>query len=204
MRMYTKCASSAGIILTVLAVAGCSKNAPVSPSVVTSTQSPPSSTVSKQVVAPQVKNPLDASKFIADPCLSLTQSQQQQFEGTKSGMRSDSDNGVGCFWNFGANGSAITSVSFIPKVTDGLTHTYQQNAANFFDHGYFVPVDVDGYPAAYNELIDRRSGGQCGLTVGVSDQSIFAVLIQGRPNTDGCKAAMNVAKAVLQTIRGGQ
>jgi hypothetical protein len=95
-------------------------------------------------------------------------------------------------------------VSFIPSITNGLTNVYQQNAANFYKNGYFVPVEVDGYPAAYNEIVDLRSDGHCGLTIGYSDQSIFAVLVQGRTGTDGCKAALNVAKAVLHTVQGGQ
>jgi hypothetical protein len=151
-----------------------------------------------------VKNPLNATKFIANPCLTLTQDQIQQFAGSTSGERKDSNDGVGCLWHLGDDKLTGASVSFIPTVTNGLTQIYQQNAANFFKEGYFSPLDIDGYPAAYNEVADNRTHGRCGLTIGFSDQSIFSVLIQGHPNTDGCKAAVNIAQAALQTIQGSQ
>jgi hypothetical protein len=95
-------------------------------------------------------------------------------------------------------------VSFFPKIPNGLSHIYQLNAANIYKSGYFTPLEVNGYPAAYADLVDGRSQGNCGLKVGVSDQSYFDVLIQGRDTDDVCKAAENVAKAVLTTIQAGQ
>jgi hypothetical protein len=205
--IYKKTARNAAVILALFAAAGCSQETTGSPNPDGNTTPPPLSSsgqADSQVKAPSVATPLNVSKFAQDPCLSLTQTQVQGFQGSTPGSRADSDKGVGCFWNLGANGSASTTVSFIPKVTNGLTNTYQQNAAKFFEHGYFEPVEVEGYPAAYNEVVDQRSSGQCSLTVGVSDQSIFTVFIQGRAGTDGCKAALNVGKEVLHTIQGGQ
>jgi hypothetical protein len=197
---------AAATALAALALAGCSQTTIGSAN--PTTVAPPSATVSapsqSSAKAPAVKTPLNASKFVRDPCLTLTQAQQQQFEGTKPGTRTDSDSGVGCAWNLGANGSTGTGVNFVPSVTNGLTHLYEQNSAGFFKSGYFQPIEVEGYPAAYNEVADNRTGGQCGLSVGISDNTYFDVLIQGRTGTDGCKAALNVAKAVLHTVQGGQ
>ena len=151
-----------------------------------------------------MKTPLNAAKFIADPCLTLTQTQVQGFEGSWPGEPAGTSVGVGCLWHFGANKLTGASVSFLPEITDGLTRIYRQNAADFYKDGYFSPLEIMGYPATYNEVADNRAGGQCGLTVGISDQSVFSVLVQGPAKTDGCKAAVNIAKAALQTIQGSQ
>jgi hypothetical protein len=95
-------------------------------------------------------------------------------------------------------------VAFYPGFQNGLGHFYEQNAANFFTKGYFEPLEIDGYPAAYHDIIDLRSKGNCSLAVGVSDKSTYNVLIQWQPGNDACKAAENVAKAVLTTIQKGQ
>ena len=206
MLIRKKLSLAAATALAALALAGCSQTTignanPTTVAPSSATVSAPSQSSAK---APAVKTPLNASKFVRDPCLTLTQAQQQQFEGTKPGTRTDSDSGVGCAWNLGANGSTGTGVNFVPSVTNGLTHLYEQNSAGFFKSGYFQPTEVEGYPAAYNEVADNRTGGQCGLSVGISDNIFFDVLIQGRTGTDGCKAALNVAKAVLHTVQGGQ
>jgi hypothetical protein len=180
---------AAATALAALALAGCSQTTIGSAN--PTTVAPSSATVSapsqSSAKAPAVKTPLNASKFVGDPCLTLTQAQQQQFEGTKPGRRVDGAYGVGCAWNFGANASTGTSVGFVTTVTNGLTHLYEQNSAGFFKSGYFQPIDVEGYPAAYNEVADNRTGGQCGLSVGISDNIFFDVLIQGRTGTDGCR-----------------
>jgi hypothetical protein len=196
---------AAATALAALALAGCSQTTagsanPTTVAPSSATGSAPSQSSAK---APAVKTPLDASKFVGDPCLTLTQAQQQQFEGTEPGTRTDSDSGVGCAWNFGANGSTGTGVNFVPKVTNGLTRLYEQNSAGFFKKGYFQPAEVEGYPAVYNEVADNRPS-QCGLSVGISDTTYFDVLIQGRTGTDGCKSALTVATAVLHTILGAQ
>jgi hypothetical protein len=201
-------ARATATVLAMLALAGCSKETSGSPGPSnvgsTASQLASSSPGGNLPRAPAVKNPLNAAKFISNPCLTVTQSQIQQFGSSEPGESTGSGVGAGCLWHLGQDGLTGVSVSFIPEITDGLTHIYKQNAANFFKDGYFSPLDISGYPAAYNEVADNRNGGQCGLTVGFSDQSIFSVLIQGHPNTDGCKAAVNITKAALQTIQGSQ
>jgi hypothetical protein len=156
------------------------------------------------VKAPTVKHPLDDSKFVADPCATLNQSQLQYFGVSGEGRRSEDSNGVGCLWSFGATGKTSVGVSFVPQVKTGLSNTYQLNAAGVYKNGYFDPIEVDGYPAVYNFVGDLRPQGSCDLDVGISDQAFFGVHVLGQPGTDGCKAALSVAKAALQTIQGGQ
>jgi hypothetical protein len=203
-----KPAQAAIVALALFAVTGCSQETTgiAGPATGETTLTPPapSSTVGDQAKAPTVKKPLDASKFIADPCLVLTQTQIQTLEGSKPGTRTDSQNGPGCQWNFTSDGSAVTGVNFVPAVTDGLSQIYQQNAAKFFKDGYFEPVEIEGYPAAYNSLVEDRASGNCGLAVGISDQILFGVLVQWRPGQEACKGALNVAKEVLHTIQGSQ
>jgi hypothetical protein len=204
----SKRARVTAVALALLVLAGCSEETPgtAGPSVSGSTTDQPTSSTSKgsQAEAPAVKNPLHATKFVANPCLAVSPDQLQQFKTSKLGERYDSGDGVACIWQLGTDGMTTGSVSFFPTITNGLTQVYKQNATNFFKDGYFSPLEVDGYPAAYNEVADNRDGGQCNLSVGISDQSIFSVLIQGQENTDGCKAALNLAKAALKTIQGGQ
>jgi hypothetical protein len=201
-----KLSLAAATALAALALAGCSQitTGSANPTTVAPSSTTGSAPSQSSAKAPAVKTPLNASKFVGDPCLTLTQAQQQQFEGTKPGRRVDGAYGVGCAWNFAGNGSTGTSVGFVATVTNGLTHLYEQNSAGFFKSGYFQPIEVEGYPAAYNDVADNRTGGQCGLSVGISDTTYFDVLIQARTGTDGCKDALTVAKAVLHTIQGGQ
>ncbi|WP_158880631.1 DUF3558 domain-containing protein [Amycolatopsis anabasis] len=154
--------------------------------------------------APVVQSPLDGSKFIADPCLSLTQSQLQRFEVSQQGQRSEDQNGVGCRWRFGSEGATSAAVSYLPKVENGLSNLYALNDSGFWRDGYFEPTEVEGYPAVYNSVADQRAQGSCGMAVGINDRLMFSVLISDRPGRDVCKAAGNFATAVVQTIKGGQ
>ncbi|WP_169515761.1 DUF3558 domain-containing protein [Amycolatopsis nigrescens] len=206
MRLSKAHAGAAGVGVALLVLTGCSQEAPgtpgAQPSAAGSTgQSLPSTGNSK---APRVANPLDASKFATDPCTSLSQARLQNFGVQGSGRPTQSEDGVGCGWTFGANGAIGAGVSYIPKVENGLNNAYALNDANVYSKGYFVPTEVDGYPAVYNGLVDQRAQGACEMAVGISDKSIFVVRLTDRPGKDVCKAAANFAEAVVQTIKEGQ
>lgn len=206
----TKHLALTSAFLVVLTAAACSTQNNGKPSAAettpasNSTSDPGSSGSTPAAAAPRVSRPLKVDKFTADPCLSLTATQLSDFSADPQGRRVETGNGIGCQWNAGADKLTGIGANFYPKITDGLSHIYQQNAAGFFKGGYFQPTTINGYPATFNNVSDNRKGGDCSLTVAVSDQSIFDALILGKAGTDACKAAANVAKAVLQTIQEGQ
>ncbi|WP_091287969.1 DUF3558 domain-containing protein [Amycolatopsis xylanica] len=153
--------------------------------------------------APPVKTPLNAAKFYADPCLTLTQAQLQSFNVSSNPRRLDSDHGVGCAWNFGADGGVSAGVNF-PKPEKGLSLLYANKKDGTYRDGYFDETNVSGYPAIQYDSNDLRPDGDCTVAVGISDNLYLSVILQGPPGSDGCKRAMNVAKDVIATIQGGQ
>lgn len=206
--MHRKQIFAAAMLAATLALTACSTKTPGSGSAVpspgqaSSPQQPtPSSGGNDGAKAPTVAKPLDGAKFAADPCLSLTQDQMAGFNSSDPGKRNDGV-GVACDWRLGADGEALAEVAYNPKLP-GLGHLYAQNAAGFYSEGYFEPIELAGYPAVRLDAIDARADGDCGLSVGISDQLFFTVRINGKTGTDGCKATENVAKLVLQNIQRG-
>ncbi|MFD8492376.1 DUF3558 family protein [Amycolatopsis sp. NPDC059657] len=207
--MRRKQALTATLLVATLALSACSDktpgvgtpvpsgSAPSSPQ-----QSSPGTSANNAAKAPPVTKPLNGSKFIEDPCLSLTQTQLAAFETTDPGKRNDGA-AKACDWKLGTSGDVVAEVSYNPSLTAGLSHLYAQNAAGFYSQGYFEATQLDGYPAVRLDAIDARADGDCALSVGISEQLFFTVRINGKTGTNGCKAAENVAKAALTTIREG-
>lgn len=149
--------------------------------------------------APPVTDPLDATKYVADPCASLTPAQYQAFR-AGTGQK-DPTNPI-CAWKVDQADTRIT-VAFTPEVQQGLSGVYAQNDIGFWEDGYFTPTTVSGYPAVYASIIDSRPQGICQLNVGLNDKLYFFSLVSSRPGSDSCTAAMNVAEKVLETIKKG-
>lgn len=197
-------------MLLLVAAVGCGAEEPGNPSSVTSgsttpTEAPTSSSPlagSSQGEAPEVERPLDGSKYVADPCSSLNQAQQQEFN-TSSSEEDGDQNGVSCIWKIG-DGSTSATISY-PKEKIGLDHVYSLKDSFYLvdGAGYFEPSDVDGYPAVYASVSDGRAEGDCILNVGVNENLYFSVFLRTRPTNDACKGAENVASAVIRTMQQG-
>lgn len=187
------------VAVGLLALAGCTQQAPGTANGVSTPPSAASSSSASGAVAPAVKTPLSVSKFAADPCAALTQQQLAALGSTTPGNRNDLPPSVACHFELG--GGAGVGVTFYPTITTGLTWMYEKRAAG--DYGFFEPSEVDGFPAVQMDIADLRARGNCGMAVGVSNEAFFDVHIQGPAGRDACKAATNVAKAVLATIKGG-
>ena len=205
---YLSALPKVGVALTLatLTLSACSDPVPGTSIPATTGSAPTSGSASKPESprAPRVQRPLNAAKFQADPCRSLTSSQLGNFGIKGAGERTDRANVVVCTWTSTGAATGTVGVSYTPAITTGLSNTYQLNESGAYKEGYFSPSDVNEYPAVYADTADDRSKGGCHLVVGISDQASFGVSIEGQPGTDGCKAAANVAKAVLQTIQEGQ
>jgi hypothetical protein len=153
--------------------------------------------------APPVKKPLDASKYIAAPCSSLTDAQLKDIGNSGLARLSSDDNGPACNWHLGPSNDTFVGVGYFTSVKTGLSNLYALNDTGWWEHGYFEPTELDGYPAAYVSISDNRKDGACGIAVGIRDELMFSIDVKGRPGDDGCTAAKNVASLVLKNIRGG-
>jgi hypothetical protein len=168
------------------------------------TSPPPSSTGG----APQVSDPLDATKFIPQPCTALSAASLQTLNTTKPGEPDTESpiaksSGPSCKWTSNDTpDSRVFSVGFITGNKNGLSDTYRGGKRAF--PGYFEPTDVDGYPAVFNGLTDDRSSGACNITVGISSTLAFRSGMQADKGvgTQACDLAKQVASSVLKTLKG--
>ncbi|OZM75085.1 hypothetical protein CFN78_02610 [Amycolatopsis antarctica] len=201
-----------GSILGGLVLAGCGSTpgqAVLPPQEASSSGAESSSPAPGQITgdpAPKVATPLDPAKFLADPCAVLTPEQLQRFVITKpprpKGV-SGSGN-PGCQWTAGRDyEDATIGINFDQSTGDGLQRLYDLDASGQWKDGYFEPMELGGYPAAFVSIDDARPTGDCDLAVAITDQLVFVAGVIGRPGTDGCKAALNTAEAYLETIKAG-
>ena len=205
-----------GLAVATLLVAGCSDKqagtampAPTTggDSTGTSTgRSTPTTTPSGG--APAVKNPLDASKFIPQPCTALSASTLTQLKVSRPGIP-DTESAIAktsgpfCIWHTDDQPTARSyGVGFLTGNKNGLSDTYRGGKKAF--PGYFEPTDVDGYPAVFNGLTEDRPTGACNITIGASSTLAFQVSLEGDKDlgTKACDLVKQVAAAVIQTLKG--
>jgi hypothetical protein len=191
---------SAGVAATaLLALAACTT--PVnSPTPLAS--SGPSSPTSSKLTAPQVPNPLDASKFEQDPCNVLSQAQASQVANLTTSSKADGNVAPICTWMDGDH-NRIT-IGFVPG-NGGLTTSYknQDNKSGYFA----VAPDIGGYPAAFLGPVDDRNDGGCLVAVGVTNDEVITVSADFRNSSpyysDPCAMAVKAAEAAMATLKGG-
>jgi hypothetical protein len=205
---------SAGIALVVVLVAGCTDKqsgtaTPSTPTGGDSTstgRSTPTTTPSGG--APAVKNPLDASKFIPQPCTALSANTLKQLNVSRPGIP-DTESAVAkgsgpfCIWHTDDQPTNMSyGVGFLTANKNGLSDTYRGGKKAF--PGYFEPTEVDGYPAVFNGLTEDRPSGACNITVGISSSLAFRVGLEGNKDvgTKACDLVKQVAAAVIQTLKG--
>jgi hypothetical protein len=184
-----------GLGLVVL-LAGCGS----SPGVAAPRTTPPTTVAPPTTSArsaPRVANPLDATKFVANPCTALTSAQLAGL-GIQNPTTSSDTNG--CTW-LGQTGGGPSSIGWVPTNTNGLADLYVKK--DQFD--YWIPTTIAGYPAVFgDELGDLRSDGNCVLNVGVNDhQAFFIGWDDPNRKTQGCDLAAQMAADVIATIKGG-
>jgi hypothetical protein len=158
--------------------------------------------------APRVEHPLDATRFIGQPCAALDQTQLATLAVQKPGIPTTSgavaeNVGPYCSWQYpvGANGSVGSiGVGFLLGNKQGLSDSYR--ARDEFE--YFEPTTVEGYPAVFTDRSDRRQDGECNIVVGISDMLTFRSWESGRLDAQGsCDRAKQVAVAAMTTLKAG-
>ncbi|MBO0839225.1 MAG: DUF3558 domain-containing protein [Sciscionella sp.] len=150
--------------------------------------------------APKVAHPLDASKFIKNPCSSLTIAQATAAGGFDVGSvtakRDDTAGQPSCNWQ---------ESDLISVVWWSTTRTAcRMRMRNQSSDAYFTPLTIDGYPAVLADSTDERSQGTCLLVAGVSDQQVFSIHAESGPGVGAksCTYAQNAAKAVIKNLGG--
>ena len=204
---------SAMIAVAVVVLAGCSdkQSGTATPATKTggdntSTGQPP--TTPSSGGAPAVKSPLDATKFLPQPCTALSAAALKQLNISKPG-EPDTDSSVAkssgpsCLWS--TDDEPIHrgyDVGFLTGNKNGLSDTYRGGKKAF--PGYFEPTEVSGYPAVFNSLTEDRPGGACNITVGISSSLAFRAGVQADRDlgTKACDIAKQIAAAVIQTLKG--
>jgi hypothetical protein len=153
--------------------------------------------------APPVKQPIDASKYVTNPCSSLTYAQVTGIGGSEAGKPGDNGSGPGCTWRVGSNFDTSIRIAYLTATQTGLSNIYALNDTGEWKGGYFEPTEISGYPAAFVSGIDIRAKGDCTFAVGITDELMFTVIVQSRAGNDSCTAAKNVSSEVLKTIQRG-
>lgn len=157
--------------------------------------------------APKIDRPLDASRFLTQPCAVLSAAQLKVFNISKPGVPHIDDqvaksSGPYCGWRTDDEPVfRAFDVGFITSNKHGLADTIRGGREAF--PGYFEPTEVEGYPAVFNDLVDGRAGGACNITVGISDTLAFRAAEQADRvrGTRSCDGAKQFAAAVIKTLR---
>jgi hypothetical protein len=172
----------------------------------TTTSTTTTTTVATPRDSPPVRDPLQANKFVADPCTSLTTTQLTELalgNGEKNRGDDAYESDTGCGYTApGPKTSLTVYVNYYPEITNGLEHMYAGHSGA--PSRNWTPTTIDGYPAVVRAPTHDQT--RCHVEVGISDTTYFNITYyfwntddwDGR---DTCAAATSVAAAVLATIK---
>lgn len=198
-----------GVIAAALVLAGCSSGAGGVPSpppntsgfslANTSIGSPSNGEGVRR--APTVSDPLDASKFEANPCSALTADQLANISLTN--LHSSPTSSVGdplCTWSDETSSDSI-GVTWMSTPGSGLSLDYSEKSS----FAYFQPTMVGSYPAVFDDVADLRAQGTCALSVGVSNTLAFIAKYDSESaatKTQACQLAKQAASQVIKNLGG--
>jgi hypothetical protein len=155
--------------------------------------------------APDIKDPLDISKFLADPCRVLTAEQTEQLGVPQTGEPSEETLGKVCSWRNPETRGA-TDIRMDEKYRRGLSAVYAADKRG--EYVYFKPLEpIEGYPAVASDITDERDRGTCIISVGVANDLMFAVGLdlstENVGKKDPCETAVVVVGMMLRTMKEG-
>ncbi|MFC0114195.1 DUF3558 domain-containing protein [Kibdelosporangium aridum] len=198
-----------GFVLTLVSFAllsaGCTVTSEGSPSrtpmSVTSSPGP-----ENRYGAPAVTDALDASKYLAQPCSTLSTSQLMSLKLPAQGEADTTSAiatnvGPSCSWK-DSNVAYYLHLTFMVGNKNGLADFYRGNHEGRFK-GYWIETTVDDHPAVYQSARDNRQSGECDLAIGISDTLTFRTNVQSREGERSCDQAKQAASLVLQTLKAG-
>lgn len=154
--------------------------------------------------APKVDDPLDTSRFEADPCQTLGADQTQPLNLPATGEpMAHVALGVGCEWK-NTESRGYAQIIFADEGQDGLSAEYQADADGDWEYFEELP-DIEGYPAITRAGSDSRDVGHCIVVVGVADDLVFESIAQlserNVGHKDPCVMAAQAAGLALQTMK---
>lgn len=160
--------------------------------------------------APAVAHPIDPSKYVSNVCLTLNQSAQSALHITEPGQAQQGGPGPQCVWHIVGTSSAAPGEMTNVEIEIANNALFQGGLSNFYGNRskmkVFEPLgEIDGYPAVLAMPKDTRPQGTCSVTVGVTDNLVFAAgaSVKLGSSTDPCTNAKKVAELMVQTIKGG-
>lgn len=196
------------VVVGVVSLAGCTSEQPGQAQPVEGASSAPDDGLPHSG-APGVRDPLDVSRFVRNPCAALTPDQATNTLGLdpKGEYYGEFEKSIGpaCSWNDRAKGSSAMVLFATNAVFDqGLSQLYA--VRDRFE--VFEPdKPIQGYPALVWMDRDQRSTGQCSLSVGVTDrlavQMSATVSRDKRGKLDPCEGARTVADLAITTMKSG-
>ena len=201
--------SAAGVAAAALVLAGCSpeKTGTASPA---PSEPSASSGASSDPGVPKVATPLDASKYESKPCDIVPAEVLSSLRFTDPGKAQQKDGGFGaagpsCSWDIRGEGATLQVVigsGNRDRGAGGLAGLYGAHESGRLPFLEPAPA-VEGYPAIYLDLRDRRSIGACSMDVGVADDLAIAVYTDGYQSADdSCGTARKAAAAIVTTLKG--
>ncbi len=161
---------------------------------------------------PKVAAPLDATKYIGDPCALVPQAELARLKLTDPGEPRPADTpegqaGPSCGWKIRGVGISLQVILGTGNRDAGagglagIKAAYERpnNVLKFLEPA----PDVEGYPAYYVDIRDRRANGDCSMAIGIADDlavSVFSAGYEGQQ--DSCDAAQSAAAAMVKTLKG--
>jgi hypothetical protein len=167
----------------------------------TSVPSSAAASSSGSALAPSVPSPLPTDQLTANPCSALSADQVRTIGLTGSGTKRQDQAGPSCEWRSATSDANVVYISPLTANSNGLSDTY----ANKAQDKYFEPTTINGYPGVYASITDNRSGGDCQLWVGVTDQLAVSVsdqILSGPNVSNPCPVVQRVATAMVQHLQG--
>ncbi|MFE0020764.1 DUF3558 domain-containing protein [Amycolatopsis sp. NPDC059021] len=207
----TRSVLGAAAVSICLGASACSTQTPGTATPAPGGSGKPSSSRAADPNVPKVSQPLSVAKYESDPCQTIPQSVLTALRYTDPGKVQPRDNspagevGPSCGWVIGAEGlglQVILETGNRDKGIGGIAGQY--TGKRMGQLGFVIPApDVDGYPAVYADLKDRRAEGNCSLVVGIADDLVFSVGAEGyKGEQDSCRVAQQAASAVIKTLKG--
>jgi len=192
----------AAAVASVAVLSACSSETAGNPSTATPRSAGSSSAAaSTSQLAPKVPSALPTDALTTNPCSALSPAQVTKIGLTGAGEMRQDDLGPNCKWRSATSQFNVVYLSPMTINKNGLSDIYAAKA-NF---AYFEPTTVNGYPGVYASPTENRSGGDCQLWVGVTEQLSVSVSDQigdGPNKTNPCLVTERVATAMINHLQG--
>ena len=162
---------------------------------------------------PKVTTPLDVTKYGNDTCGLVPNEELARLKYTDPGEPRPQDStpegqsGPSCGWKIKGAGISLLIILGTGNRDNGggglagIQAAYERpkNPIKFLERA----PDVEGYPAVYFDVHDRRPNGNCTMAIGLADDLAAGVFAEGyEGQQDSCDAAQGAAAAMVKTLKG--